>query len=1126
MKKKVLALLCAAFAAFFCMGLVGCAETKLELDRGSVSLGRFEETVLTVTGADAADVTWTSSDEAVVVVTGGTLSPRGTGKAVVTASAGKASATCDVTVLEVSETPVLTVSPLNVELSVGRTQNLSASLSLAGKSVQGGVSYASHDETVASVTESGVISAVGKGETKIEVSAVYMGYETEELVSVTVKPDIHVLLSESELELAASAQEGHVNEKRVTATVTEQGKPVEGAKVEWKSDNEAVVSVTADGLITAKSVGTATVSAAYSAEDGGDVATVAVTVYRPVIELGGATYDVSEEKPDLALVGAEAAFSEVLGIYDITSEKTEITFEDAEGGVKLVSSSMKMGERRYSVVLAGVEYRFDALVQRVIRTAEEFKNLESYLEVSADGKTSSGYFVLGADIRFGAQDNFDVIGTWSDDDGGYFSKSFNGVFDGRGHVIYDFRLDGNQVTYGNGGIFMEIGERGVFKNVAFIDAYVNTSSAIITTNLKGTIENVFVHGEIGSSAAGWAWNALIAGRLGSDKSLVKNCIAYVKNDISSVQYASGAVGHLGSGKIDNLQNVYAIGTERAVGQASDKPGSSVTGVNAAGYLTIEAFKEGVKDVSAFGGDFWKNCDGFPVAVSVVSHVEEVLGGLAGDAEILVGTTAFADRIEDEFTAAWLSFSLKEEVDGVTVTAAGEIVIENTVADGAKFTLVVKSALTGTVAEVNYTVSAPIDLTDTLFATVDLSEEFTALDFASFGIEGAIVSVADINGRALALTERDGQKGLAMAEAEKLALGENKLVVKTDEKEYIVKVNVLPKLSVKVFDANSAESVATLGYGWGYDANHKSLSYDPGKSYDGGDPLMADEGAGSIKVVATGAGELALKITSPLINDVSAYDGLFFYVYTDAANAMAGTWWFGDTSLTAGQWTKIKLPFLSAGGELNPITDENGNKIYERGANGFIFRIMNPAADSAFWISSLYAYSERETVVPENQIFTANSEDSVGNITGAYGYTTSFSSLGYDATKSYAGSDPLMANEGVGSMKIVAVGGEIALKTKTANIADVSGYDGLFFYVYTEAESAMAGTWWSGDTPLTAGQWTKITLPFRNAEGGLNNITNEAGKYVYEVGAGEFIYRIMGAQGGDVFWITSLYGYND
>lgn len=247
-----------------------------------------------------------------------------------------------------------------------------------------------------------------------------------------------------------------------------------------------------------------------------------------MIELGGATYDVSEEKPDLALVGAEAAFSEVLGIYDITSEKTEITFEDAEGGVKLVSSSMKMGERRYSVVLAGVEYRFDALVQRVIRTAEEFKNLESYLEVSADGKTSSGYFVLGADIRFGAQDNFDVIGTWSDDDGGYFSKSFNGVFDGRGHVIYDFRLDGNQVTYGNGGIFMEIGERGVFKNVAFIDAYVNTSSAIITTNLKGTIENVFVHGEIGSSAAGWAWNALIAGRLGSDKSLVKNCIAYVK----------------------------------------------------------------------------------------------------------------------------------------------------------------------------------------------------------------------------------------------------------------------------------------------------------------------------------------------------------------------------------------------------------------------------------------------------------------------------------------------------------------------------------------------------------------------------------------------------------------------
>lgn len=50
MKKKVLALLCAAFAAFFCMGLVGCAETKLELDRGSVSLGRFEKPFLPLRG--------------------------------------------------------------------------------------------------------------------------------------------------------------------------------------------------------------------------------------------------------------------------------------------------------------------------------------------------------------------------------------------------------------------------------------------------------------------------------------------------------------------------------------------------------------------------------------------------------------------------------------------------------------------------------------------------------------------------------------------------------------------------------------------------------------------------------------------------------------------------------------------------------------------------------------------------------------------------------------------------------------------------------------------------------------------------------------------------------------------
>ncbi|MFR6055824.1 MAG: hypothetical protein ACLUHK_04400 [Eubacteriales bacterium] len=47
-----------------------------------------------------------------------------------------------------------------------------------------------------------------------------MGYETEELVSVTVKPDIHVLLP-SRNRIAASAQRGTT--RNGNATVTEQG---------------------------------------------------------------------------------------------------------------------------------------------------------------------------------------------------------------------------------------------------------------------------------------------------------------------------------------------------------------------------------------------------------------------------------------------------------------------------------------------------------------------------------------------------------------------------------------------------------------------------------------------------------------------------------------------------------------------------------------------------------------------------------------------------------------------------------------------------------------------------------------------------------------------------------------
>ena len=71
-------------------------------------------------------------------------------------------------------------------------------------------------------------------------------------------------------------------------------------------------------------------------------------------------------------------------------------------------------------------------------------------------------------------------------------------------------------------------------------------------------------------------------------------------------------------------------------------------------------------------------------------------------------------------------------------------------------------------------------------------------------------------------------------------------------------------------------------------------------------------------------------------------------------------------------------------------------------------------------------------------------------------------------------------------------------------------------MYTEAAGVQSGGWWCGDTPLTAGQWTKVTL---TKEMGPQNLT---GASIFTAGPDNFAYRFMKGTNGTVFYVTSLY----
>ncbi len=136
-----------------------------------------------------------------------------------------------------------------------------------------------------------------------------------------------------------------------------------------------------------------------------------------------------------------------------------------------------------------------SVVTKVIRTAEEFKNLLVYANTGAN--LFGGYIVLGGNINYEGN-TYD----WQDVKGDNISIDWNanqnntsgwtGTFDGRGFTVYDIKVQ--QYV----GIFMGISPSGVIKNVAFANAGLvgktenNTSACLLGGQNFGTIENVFI----------------------------------------------------------------------------------------------------------------------------------------------------------------------------------------------------------------------------------------------------------------------------------------------------------------------------------------------------------------------------------------------------------------------------------------------------------------------------------------------------------------------------------------------------------------------------------------------------------------------------------------------------------
>ena len=248
--------------------------------------------------AEKLTIEWTSSDESVATVDEtGTVTAVAAGEANVTASVKDADIAAS-THIKVVVTPTGVAAPESIDLVTNgeNTKDLDAKL-VPTDATDVKLAYESSDESVATVDETGKVTAVANGECTIttyvtaktedaeasELSAVVVEAADSEEVddSVATMPEdlaamdsafgvvLENLKAETKVTVTTNVEgitldktEGVLtvgNTVTVTATVTPD--TATNASVTWTSSDEAIATVDSEGKITAVAPGTATITA-------------------------------------------------------------------------------------------------------------------------------------------------------------------------------------------------------------------------------------------------------------------------------------------------------------------------------------------------------------------------------------------------------------------------------------------------------------------------------------------------------------------------------------------------------------------------------------------------------------------------------------------------------------------------------------------------------------------------------------------------------------------------------------------------------------------------------------------------------------------------------------------------
>ncbi len=546
----------------------GGAHSGTRLNRTSLALEVLEVYELKVENSDSV-YEWSSSDDKIASVdANGLVTGISAGSAKVSAKSGSENLTCEVTVLESADIPVLNIFNKEIGLLKGGEYQIQSDVIYKGERYNDAkCSYKTGNAAIATVDDNGNVKGVEVGSTKVVVTAewkIFKGLASlTETVTIDVKPNVSVesKLLDGKLYNADVTVFGtrFSSSMPLVAETKINGKATDKGKIEWFVSDPSIAKIE-NGQLKAVTIGETDVYCKYSV-DGYVVTSLPrkITVAKPFLDL-------TDEQPILIDTFIGGGKTEITGDLSECFEANEkvtavsdvatgasVDFYDASTG-KYDSDKVVLGYHVWDIENSVYTIRSSVFVAtKVIYTAKELVNLQTYGSVAKykehevgseifDEYRYSGYFALANDIVFEDDDYGEgktnlapecmysgsvQVTTWG----------FKGVFDGLGHSIINVKV-------GDGGIFGDISSEGEVKNLNVYNAFMlkGTQNGIIAKNISGALTNVNVTADLNGNYESATLAYLIYGGALRDVSVYAAGVRENKEGASFAIWTKGTVG--------------------------------------------------------------------------------------------------------------------------------------------------------------------------------------------------------------------------------------------------------------------------------------------------------------------------------------------------------------------------------------------------------------------------------------------------------------------------------------------------------------------------------------------------------------------------------------------------------